>query len=39
MPNVEIIGFAPSTYTRAARMVCEEKSNSLRFEARAAACA
>ena len=26
MPNVEIIGFAPSTYTRAARMVCEEKS-------------
>ena len=26
MPDVEIIGFAPSTYTRAARMVCEEKS-------------
>ena len=26
MPNVEIIGFAPSTYTRAARMVCEEKA-------------
>ena len=26
MPNVEIIGFAPSTYVRTARMVCEEKS-------------
>jgi len=26
MSNVEIIGFAPSTYTRAARMVCEEKA-------------
>jgi glutathione S-transferase len=26
MSNVEIIGFAPSTYTRVARMVCEEKS-------------
>jgi glutathione S-transferase len=26
MANVEIIGPAPSTYTRAARMVCEEKS-------------
>ncbi len=26
MPNVEIIGPAPSTYTRAVRMVCEEKS-------------
>ena len=26
MPNVEIIGPAASTYTRAARMVCEEKS-------------
>jgi len=26
MPDVEIIGFAPSTYTRAARMVCEEKA-------------
>lgn len=26
MSNVEIIGFAPSTYVRAARMVCEEKS-------------
>jgi glutathione S-transferase len=26
MPNVEIMGFPPSTYTRAARMVCEEKA-------------
>jgi glutathione S-transferase len=26
MPNVEIIGFAPSTYVRTARMVCEEKA-------------
>jgi glutathione S-transferase len=26
MSNVEIIGFAPSTYTRVARMVCEEKA-------------
>ena len=26
MPKVEIIGPAPSTYTRAARMVCEEKA-------------
>jgi glutathione S-transferase len=26
MPKVEIVGPAPSTYTRAARMVCEEKS-------------
>lgn len=26
MPNVEIIGPAPSTYTRAVLMVCEEKS-------------
>ena len=26
MTNVEIIGPAPSTYTRAVRMVCEEKS-------------
>jgi len=26
MPNVEIIGPAPSTYTRAVRMVCEEKA-------------
>jgi glutathione S-transferase len=26
MPKVEILGPAPSTYTRAARMVCEEKS-------------
>jgi glutathione S-transferase len=26
MPNVEIIGFAPSTYVRVARMACEEKS-------------
>lgn len=26
MPNVEIIGFAPSTYVRVARMVCEEKA-------------
>ena len=26
MPNVEIIGFAPSTYVRAIRMVCEEKA-------------
>jgi glutathione S-transferase len=25
MANVEIIGFAPSTYVRTARMVCEEK--------------
>ena len=25
MPNVEIIGFAPSTYVRVARMACEEK--------------
>jgi glutathione S-transferase len=25
MANVEIIGFAPSTYVRAVRMVCEEK--------------
>src|SRR5215472_5232187 len=25
MPSVEIIGFAPSTYVRVARMVCEEK--------------
>src|SRR5262249_21182637 len=25
MPNVEIIGFAPSTYVRVVRMVCEEK--------------
>jgi glutathione S-transferase len=25
MPKVEIIGFAPSTYVRVARMVCEEK--------------
>ena len=25
MSSVEIIGFAPSTYVRAARMVCEEK--------------
>src|SRR5271169_2257296 len=26
MANVEIIGFAPSTYVRVARMVCEEKA-------------
>ena len=26
MPNIEIIGFAPSTYVRTARMVCEEKA-------------
>ena len=26
MPKVEIVGPAPSTYTRTARMVCEEKS-------------
>jgi glutathione S-transferase len=26
MANVEIIGFAPSTYVRTARMVCEEKA-------------
>jgi glutathione S-transferase len=26
MPNVEIVGFAPSTYVRTARMVCEEKA-------------
>jgi glutathione S-transferase len=26
MASVEIIGFAPSTYVRAARMVCEEKA-------------
>ena len=26
MPNVEIIGPAPSTYTRVVRMVCEEKA-------------
>src|ERR1700739_477492 len=26
MSSVEIIGFAPSTYVRAARMVCEEKA-------------
>src|SRR5215831_14304894 len=26
MPSVEIIGFAPSTYVRVARMVCEEKA-------------
>jgi len=26
MPSVEIIGFAPSTYVRTARMVCEEKA-------------
>ena len=26
MADVQIIGFAPSTYVRAARMVCEEKS-------------
>jgi glutathione S-transferase len=26
MPKIEIVGPAPSTYTRAARMVCEEKS-------------
>jgi glutathione S-transferase len=26
MPNVEIIGFAPSTYVRTVRMVCEEKA-------------
>jgi glutathione S-transferase len=26
MSSIEIIGFAPSTYVRAARMVCEEKS-------------
>ena len=26
MPEVEIIGPAPSTYTRVARMVCEEKA-------------
>src|SRR5580658_6653247 len=26
MPNVEIIGFAPSTYVRVARMACEEKA-------------
>src|SRR5579863_4108320 len=26
MPNLEIIGPAPSTYTRAVRMVCEEKA-------------
>ena len=25
MPKVEIIGFAPSTYVRVVRMVCEEK--------------
>jgi glutathione S-transferase len=25
MPNVEIIGFAPSTYVRVVRMACEEK--------------
>ena len=25
MPVVEIVGPAPSTYTRVARMVCEEK--------------
>ena len=26
MPKVEILGPAPSTYTRVARMVCEEKA-------------
>jgi hypothetical protein len=26
MANVEIIGLAPSTYVRVARMVCEEKA-------------
>src|SRR5579863_2766735 len=26
MPNMEIIGFAPSTYVRVARMACEEKA-------------
>ena len=26
MPNVEIIGFAPSTYVRVVRMACEEKA-------------
>ncbi len=26
MPDVEIVGPAPSTYTRVARMVCEEKA-------------
>ena len=26
MPSAEIIGFAPSTYVRTARMVCEEKA-------------
>jgi glutathione S-transferase len=26
MPSVEIIGFAPSTYVRTSRMVCEEKA-------------
>jgi glutathione S-transferase len=26
VPSVEIIGFAPSTYVRTARMVCEEKA-------------
>ncbi len=25
MATVEILGFAPSTYTRVARMACEEK--------------
>jgi hypothetical protein len=26
MPDVKIVGFAPSTFVRAARMVCEERS-------------
>ncbi|HLK82273.1 MAG TPA: glutathione S-transferase N-terminal domain-containing protein [Xanthobacteraceae bacterium] len=33
MSSVEIIGFAPSTYVRAARMVCEEKASPYELKA------
>ena len=39
MAQIEIIGNPASTYTRVARMACEEKGVRLRFQARAAAYA
>ena len=39
MANVEIIGPAPSTYTRVARMVCEEKAIPYELKQSAAAFA